>query len=135
MSETLPNASPSEKVKAFIADLARPFILISAAASSSWGVVVICNAAAKAIEAGKASPESGSILVGVVLTGVGAVFGFKAAEVANVSKHKAQVETAAIQAAPPQNIGLAPSPPTGASVTPTPEADEGALPADQRITP
>jgi hypothetical protein len=127
-------ASPSEKVKAFIADLARPFILYASAIAASSGVVMICEAAAKAIRTGGATIESGAMLLGVVLTGVGAIFIGKGVENVGVAKQKAAVETAAIQAAPPQNVTMDPSPPSGVGITPA-AADEGILPPEQRVHP
>lgn len=101
--------SPSEKVKAFIGDLARPFILISAALASSYAVARIAGAIADALKVGHGSFEGAAIFIGTVLAGVGAIYIGKSVEVANIAKHDSEVKKAAVQAAgPAQTVTLTP---------------------------
>lgn len=124
-----PGASPSEKVKAFIGDLARPFILYSAALTSSYAVARVAGAIADALKLGHGSFEGAAIFIGAVLGGVGAIYIGKSFEVASVAKHEAAVKTAAVQAAPPTST-VTMTPPADLTITP---ADDGELPESERI--
>lgn len=99
-----------DQIKGFVADLARPFAIISTSAASAWAIVVI----AYKVETG----ESGAIFVGAVLAGLGALYGVKSWENAKAGGHSAEVE----------KVRAAQSPP------PAP-ADTGELPPDQRVQP
>jgi hypothetical protein len=112
-----------QRVAVFFGEAARPLTFIIGSVTAGWGTVVLSNAVARAVVSGKISGEAAAIFIGTVLAGVGAIIIGKSFEVANVAKHKAQVETAAINAAPPQNVGMAASPPAGVSITPTPDDD------------
>lgn len=124
-----PGASPSEKVKAFIGDLARPFILYSAALTSSYAVARIAGAIADALKLGHGTFEGAAIFIGAVLGGVGAIYIGKSFEVASVAKHEAAVKTAAVQAAPP-NANITLTPPDQVRIEP---GNDGELPESERI--
>jgi hypothetical protein len=120
-----------QRVAVFFGEAARPLTFIIGSVTAGWGTVVLSNAVARAVVSGKISGEAAAIFIGTVLAGVGAIIIGKSFEVANVAKHKAQVETAAINAAPPQNVSMEATPPAGVAITPTP--DEGELPESERI--
>lgn len=123
-----------QRISGFLGEAARPLTFILAAISAMYAVMRVSHAVAVAIIAGKLDGTAAGGTLFVVLAGVGAIYIGKSLENVGVAKHKAQVETAAINAAPPANIGMAATPPAGVSVTPTGDAeDEGVLPADQRI--
>lgn len=120
-----------QRVALFFGEAARPLTFIIGSVTAGWGTVVLSNAVARAVIAGKISGEAAAIFIGTVLAGVGAIIIGKSFEVANVAKHKAQVETAAIQAAPPQNVTMEASPPSGVAIMPG--TTDGELPESERI--
>lgn len=93
--------------KGLVGDLARPFAIISSSASAAIATVVI---------AFKVDGFDGAALfIGAVYAGVGALYGAKAMEIAAVRKRESEVEVAKVSARP--------------------AADDGELPADQRLKP
>jgi len=103
-----------EAVKVFIADLARPFAIISTSLAASWGIVVV----AYRVHDG----NDGALYIAASLAGVGAIYIGKSIEVFKSNRVAAEVEVARV------NSGQA----TPAVVEP-PLADEGELPEDQRV--
>lgn len=101
-------------IKSFLADLARPFTLYAMGFSGAWATVVI---AAK-VQDGN---DGWGVLAAIGAT-VSALYAGKALEIANVSKHNAQVEVERAKASPPPEVALAPAP-----------TDDGELPANQRV--
>lgn len=86
-------SSRAEVVKAFLADLARPFALYVTFGSAAIATVRLAWAGGDL--------NSAAIFVGAVLAGGGAIYGAKAAEETRKSGHTAEVEKARAQAAPP----------------------------------
>jgi len=121
-----------EHLATFLGNTARPLTFILAAVSAMYAVMRVSHAVAVAIIAGKLGGEAAGGVLFVVLAGVGAIYIGKSLENYGLAKHKAAVETAAINAAPPANVAMDASPPSGVSITPGGE-DEGVLPPDQRI--
>lgn len=91
---TFPPVPASERVKAFLGDLARPFAIIASSAAASWATVVI---AYKVTSFGEAA-----LFIAAVYAGVGALYGAKSWEVAKTGKQAAEVEIAK-QTTPEQN--------------------------------
>lgn len=103
-----------DSVKTFIADLARPFAIISTSFAASWGIIVV----AYRVHDG----NDGALYIAASLTGVGAIYIGKAIEVFKTNRANAEVEVARV------TVGQTPVGP-GA----LPAADEGELPEDQRV--
>lgn len=81
-----PPASPSERVKSFIGDLARPFAIYATSAAAAVGIVRV----AWVVENG----NDGAIYLGSVAVLVGGIYGFKSWEIAKAGKQSAEVEIA-----------------------------------------
>lgn len=84
-----------------VADLARPFTLYAMGFSGAYATVVI---AAKVTDGN----DGWGVLAAIGAT-VSALYAGKALEVANVSKHTAQVEVERAKASPPPEKALAPA--------------------------
>ena len=78
--------SRSERVKAFIGDLARPFAIYVTSAAAAVGIIRV----AWVVENG----NDGAIYLGAVAVLVGGIYGFKTWENAKTSKHAAEIEVA-----------------------------------------
>ena len=103
-----------EAVKLFIADLARPFAIISTSLAASWGIVVV----AYRVHDG----NDGALYIAASLAGVGAIYIGKSIEVFKTNRAAAEVEVARVtsgQAAP--------------AAVAAPPADDGELPESQRV--
>jgi hypothetical protein len=107
-----------DKFKGIVADLARPFAIISTAAASSWAIVVI----AYQVHSG----ESGAIFIAAVMTGLGALYGAKSWENAKAGAHSAEVEKVRATQSPPPVSALQPADPL--------QPADGELPAAERVT-
>ena len=81
-----PPASASERVKAFIGDLARPFAIYATTGAAAVGIV----RGAWVVENGHA----GAIYLGAVAVLVGGIYGFKSWEQIKTGKQGAEVEIA-----------------------------------------
>lgn len=101
-----------DQIKAVVADLARPFAIISTSFAASFATVNI----SLRVTGG----ESGAIFLTAVYAGVGALYVGKAFENTRIAGHNAEVEKVRAQANPPPAQALGP-------------ADGGELPADQRV--
>lgn len=97
-------------IKAFVADLARPFTLYAMGFSGAWATIVV---SAKA-----SNGNDGAWVLGAIGATVSALYAGKALEVANVSKHAAEVEKVRATASPPPDTALQPAAPSA------PEADD-----------
>ncbi len=85
--------SRSDAVKAFIADLARPFSIYAASISGAWATIVI---------AGKVtSAEGGALVLGVLATWGTALYAGKAIENTRIAGHTADVEKEKARSTPP----------------------------------
>jgi hypothetical protein len=113
-----------DQMKGFIADLARPFAIISTAFASSWAIVVI----AYRVETG----EGGAIFIAAVLTGLAGLYGFKALENTRVAGHQADVEKARVNATPPPGTAQVTAAPD-VDITVREAADPGELPPEQQV--
>lgn len=82
-----------ERIKGLVADLARPFAIISTSFAASWASVVV------AYRVGDGN--DGALFIGAVYAGVGALYIGKAWEIAKTSGQAAEVEKAKAAAAPP----------------------------------
>ncbi len=75
-----------ERVQTFIGEIARPVAIISTSLSASIATVIV----AQKVTDG----NDGAILMGAIFVGVGALYGFKAAENWKAKKADADVEIA-----------------------------------------
>jgi hypothetical protein len=123
------NAEVMDRLKAFTADLARPFSIICTSASAAFAT------AAMALRGGPADWGTGALFIGAVYAGLAGLYWGKVWENQKVQGHNAEVEKAKVAVTPP-----APPLPGTATITAAPdvdvrvrEADDGALPADQRV--
>jgi hypothetical protein len=98
--------SRMEQVKAFVADLARPFAIISTSFAASWGIVVVSYK----VNDG----NDGALYLGAALAGVGAIYIGKSVEVFKSNKAAADVEIAKHASTPP---------PGTAQITAAPDVD------------
>lgn len=80
----------SERIKAFIGDLARPFAIISTSFAASWATIVI----AYKVENG----NDGAIFAGAFFLGVATLYGAKAVEAINAGRHRRDVDVAQVNA-------------------------------------
>ena len=80
--------STSDKVKAFVADLARPFAIYVTSASASIATIVI------AMRITAMDFSGAAIFMGAVFSGVGALYGFKAWENNTQARQTAVIEVA-----------------------------------------
>ena len=103
-------------VKAFIADLARPWVLWSGGASASVATVICAWRGENMLE--------GAALLTAAWAGVAGIYWGKSFENRGVEASKASVEVVRAQASPPPAAALA--------AAPTP-SDDGELPLDQRV--
>jgi hypothetical protein len=76
----------SDRVKAFIGDLARPFAIIVTSFSAAWATVVVAYKVT--------SGEGGALVLGAAYAGVAGLYGWKAWESNTQAKQTAQVEIA-----------------------------------------
>lgn len=89
MTDTPPTSHPASRidiVKGFIGDLARPFAIIATSFGATWASIVV----AYRVEDG----TDAALLMTAIFAGVGAIYGFKAWEVAKTGKQSAEVEIA-----------------------------------------
>lgn len=86
-----PPVPASERIKAFIGDLARPFAIISTSFAASWATIVI----AYKVENG----NDGAIFAGAFFLGVATLYGAKAVEAINAGRHRRDVDVAQVNAA------------------------------------
>lgn len=101
-------------IKAFIADLARPFSIYATSFAGAWAIIDVGSR----VEDGQAA-----FYVGAVLAGLGGLYFGKSWEQAKVSAHNADVE----------KVRAAQSSPPPAEALKQPATDDGELPADQRV--
>lgn len=112
----------ADAVKAFIADLARPFSIYAASLSGAWATITVADKVTTA--------EGGALVLGVLAGWGTALYAGKAIENTRISGHSAEVEKIRAQASPP------PARPPSVAREATPEevaAHEGQLPPDQRV--
>lgn len=88
-----PPVHASERFKALIGDLARPFAIISTSFAASWATIVISYK----VENG----NDGAILAGAYFLGVGTLFGAKAVEAINTARARRDVDVANVNAGNP----------------------------------
>jgi hypothetical protein len=88
-----PPVPMSERVKAFIGDLARPFAIISTSFAASWATIVIAGK----VENG----NDGAIFAGAYFLGVGTLYLGKAVEAINTARARRDVDVAAVNAGTP----------------------------------
>jgi len=90
--QTWPPPSRLDQIKGFVGDLARPFAIIATSGAASWSTVII----AQKVD----GFDSAAIFIGAVFTGVAALYGAKAWEVARTGKQAADIEIAKTSAPP-----------------------------------
>jgi hypothetical protein len=100
-------------IKTLLADLARPFSIYATSAAGAWAIVDVGSR----VQDGQAA-----FYVAAVLAGLGGLYFGKSWEVQKVSGHNAEVEKERAKASPPPAAALKPA-----------TADDGELPADQRV--
>lgn len=86
LPQTFPPPSTADQVKAFIGDLARPFVMYVLSAATAVSIVIV----SLKVENG----NDGAIFLGAAGVLVGGVFGFKAWENNTAAKQAAGVEIA-----------------------------------------
>jgi len=86
----VPPVHVSERVKAFIGDLARPFAIIATSFSAAWATIVISSK----VENG----NDGAIFAGAYFLGVATLYGAKAVEAINTARTRRDVDVAAVNA-------------------------------------
>jgi hypothetical protein len=91
----------TEVVKSFIADLARPFAIITTSGSAAWATVTIANRVD--------GFESAALYIAAVYAGLGGLYGFKSWEKRGEAKSAATVEVVRAQASPPPDKALEPA--------------------------
>jgi len=89
----VPPIHMSERVKAFIGDLARPFAIISTSFAASWATIVISSK----VENG----NDGAIFAGAYFLGVGTLYLGKAVEAINTARARRDVDVAQANAGTP----------------------------------
>jgi len=88
-----PPAHASERIKAFIGDIARPFAIISTSFAAAWATIVI----ASKVENG----NDGAIFAGAYFLGVASLYGAKAVETINAARARRDVDVANVSAGNP----------------------------------
>jgi len=86
----VPPVPTSERVKAFIGDLARPFAIIATSYAAAHATVVI----ASKVENG----NDGAIFAGAYFLGVATLYGAKAIEAINTARARRDVDVAQVNA-------------------------------------
>ena len=86
----IPPVHVSERVKAFIGDLARPFAIIATSYAAAHATVVI----ASKVENG----NDGAIFAGAYFLGVATLYGAKAIEAINTTRARRDVDVAQVNA-------------------------------------
>jgi hypothetical protein len=89
----VPPVHVSERVKAFIGDLARPFAIIATSFAAAWATIVISSK----VENG----NDGAIFAGAYFLGVATLYGAKAVEAINTARTRRDVDVAAVNAGTP----------------------------------
>jgi hypothetical protein len=89
----VPPVHVSERVKAFIGDLARPFAIIATSFAAAWATIVISSK----VENG----TDGAIFAGAYFLGVATLYGAKAVEAINTARTRRDVDVAAVNAGTP----------------------------------
>jgi hypothetical protein len=92
-SREAPPVHASERVKAFIGDLARPFAIIATSYAAAHATVVI----ACKVENG----NDGAIFAGAYFLGVASLYGAKAVETINAARARRDVDVANVSAGNP----------------------------------
>lgn len=112
-----------DQFKGVVADLARPIAIISTSGASSWAIIDIAQRVSTA--------EGGAMFVGVVLSGLSALYVGKAFENTRIAGHQADVEKAKAASGPstPAQIPAAPE------VEATLRGIDGELPVGERLNP
>lgn len=118
-------ASRVDQVKGFVADLARPFAIISTSAAAAWATVDI----AQRVNTG----EGGAVLLGVVFGGLSALYVGKAFEVTRIAGHTAEVEKARVASMPPPGTAQITAAPDVDVTVREAVSDNGELPLNQRV--
>jgi hypothetical protein len=95
-----------DAVRAFIADLARPFAIISTSGAAAWATVTISYRVD--------GFENAALYMAAVYAGLAGLYGFKSWEQAKAGGHVAEVEKAKVSAIPP---------PGTATITAAPDVD------------
>jgi len=102
LAQVARDAPALERLKVFLAELARPFSIISTSGSAAFATGVI---------AWRGSDFTGAaIFIGAVYAGLAGLYGFRAWENHKVQGHAAEVEKVRAQASPPPASALAPPP-------------------------
>jgi len=86
----VPPVPTSERIKAFIGDLARPFAIIATSYAAAHATVVIANK----VENG----NDGAIFAGAYFLGVATLYGAKAIEAINTTRARRDVDVAQVNA-------------------------------------
>jgi hypothetical protein len=89
----VPPVPVSERIKAFIGDLARPFAIIATSYAAAHATVVI----ASKVENG----NDGAIFAGAYFLGVATLYGAKAIEAINTTRARRDVDVANVNAGNP----------------------------------
>ena len=92
-SRETPPVHMSERVKAFIGDLARPFAIVSTSFAASWATIVIAGK----VENG----NDGAIFAGAYFLGLGTLYLGKAVEAINTARARRDVDVANVNAGNP----------------------------------
>lgn len=95
MSDTPPTSHPPSKldvIKGFLGDIARPFAIIATSFGATWASIVVAYRVKDGTDA--------ALLMTAIFAGVGAIYGFKAWEVAKTGKQTAEVEIAKANSEP-----------------------------------
>lgn len=118
---TVRRPSRLDQIKGLVADLARPFAIISTSAASSWAIVDI----GRRVNTG----EGGALFIGVVMGGLTALYAGKVYENTRIAGQNAEVEKVRATQNPPPTSALQPA------EAALPLATDGELPLDQRVQP
>ena len=86
------------EIKVFIADIARPFSIIVTSTAAGWATVAIARDISKHADS---SFSEAAIYMGAVFTGLAALYGAKAWEKSQESKHAASAAVAQAGGAQP----------------------------------
>lgn len=90
-----------DRIKAFLADLARPFAIISTSGAAAWATVTISYRVD--------GFENAALYMAAVYAGLAGLYGFKSWEQRGETKSAAEVEKVRAQASPPPAEALKPA--------------------------
>lgn len=117
--------SRSDAVKAFIADLARPFAIYAASGSGAWATVVIADKVTTA--------EGGALVLGVLAGWGTALYAGKAFENTRIAGQNAEVEKEKARSTPPPGTAQITAAADVDVTVRDATADPGELPPELRV--